>query len=130
VRKELRDDTEAVRVRLETNWTDFRRDVSDSYGRFIAWDDARERKFIAHLDEAEGALRESAAADAEVAADVRVELGEAQQELRDKAAAARRSYDAWREGRKDRKLQGKLDEAELELEEASNRYAAALEGAK
>jgi hypothetical protein len=127
-RKELGDDRDAMRRRVDANWADFRRSVAESHNRYTAWDDARERRFIAHLDEAEGALRESAGADAEVAADVRVGLAGAQQELRDKAAAARRSYDAWRERRKDEKLQAKLDDSELELEEASDRYAAALEG--
>ena len=127
-RKELRDDWEAVRRRVDTDWTEFRRSVAESHSRFTAWDDARERNFVAHLDEGEGALRESAARDAEVAADMRVELAGAQQELREKVAAARQSYDAWRERRKDEKLQRKLDDAELELEEASNRYAAAVEG--
>ena len=126
-RKELRDDWEAVRARVDTGWADLRRSMSVSYSRFTAWDEARERRFIANLDEAEGTLRESAAKDAEVAADLRVGLAEAQEELRNKAAAARRSYDAWRERRTDEKLQGKLDDAELELEEASNRYGAALE---
>jgi hypothetical protein len=127
-RRELRDDWKAVRGRVDTNWTEFRRSVAEFHSRFTAWDDARERNLIAHLDEAEDALLESAAGDAEAAADVRAGLAGAQQELRDKAAAARRNYDAWRERRKDEKLQEKLDDAELELEEASNRYAAALEG--
>lgn len=127
-RKELGDDWKAVRSRVDANWTDFRRSAAESHSRYTAWDEARERKFMAHLDEAEGALRESAGADAEVAADARVGLAGAQQELRDKAAAARRNYDAWRERRKDQKLQAKLDDSELELEEASDRYAAALEG--
>jgi hypothetical protein len=128
-RKELGDDWEALRRRVDANWGDFRRDVAERHSRFFAWDDARELVFIAHLDEAEAALRESAARDAEAAADAGAGLAEAQQELRDKAATARRDYDAWREQRKDQKLQQKLANAELELEEASNRYAAALEGA-
>jgi hypothetical protein len=128
-KSDLRDDWEAVRSRVDTDWTEFRRSVFESYNRFTAWDDARERRFIAHLDEAEAALRESAGRDAAVAADARIDLAGAQQELRDKAAAARRSYDAWRGQRKDEKRQRELDDAELELEEASNRYAAGLKGA-
>ena len=129
-KSDLGGDWEAVRIRVETEWTEFRRSVSESYNRFNAWDDARERKFMAHLDEAEAALRESAGRDAAVAADARIDLAGAQQELRDKVAAARQSYDAWRGQRKDEKRQRDLDDAELELEEASNRYAAALEGAR
>lgn len=129
-RKELHDDWEEVRRRVDANWIAFRRDVTESHSRLTAWDTARERSFIAHLDEAESALRESAAQDAEVAADVRIGIADAQKELRDKAAAARRSFDAWRERRTDETQQRNLEEAELELEEASNRYGAALENVK
>jgi hypothetical protein len=127
-KKELGGDWEALRRRVDANWGDFRRDVAERHSRFFAWDDARERVFIAHLDEAEGALRESSARDAEAAADAGAGLAEAQQELRVKAATARRDYDTWRERRKDQKAQEKLANSELEMEEASNRYAAALEG--
>jgi hypothetical protein len=125
-KKELKGDWDAVRGRVDATWTDFRRDLATSHSKFTAWDDARERKFIAHLDEAEGALRESTAKDAESAANVRIGLAEAHQELQDKIAAARRSYDGWREQRKNEKRKAKLDDAELELEEASSRYAATL----
>ena len=125
-KKQVGDDWQVLRGRVNANWADFRRDVTERHNKYTAWDDARERNFIAQLDQAEGALRESAARDAESAANVRVGLSEAEQELRDKAAAARRSYDAWRQKRKDEKLQARLDEAELELEEASNQYAAAM----
>jgi hypothetical protein len=117
------------RQRLHTNWMDLRNDTADAHKRFSTWDDARERRFVAHLDEAQGALRESAAQDATNAADVRGDFAAAQQELRDKAAAARQRYDAWRQQRKDANAQANLDDAELELEEASNRYAAAQQGA-
>jgi hypothetical protein len=128
-KKDLHDDWEAVRRQVDSDWTAFRRSVSESHSRYTAWDEARERKFSAHLDEAESALRESSARDAEAVADARIDLAGAQQELRDKTAAARRKYDAWRGQRKDEKRQRELDDAELELEEASNRYAAALQGA-
>jgi hypothetical protein len=125
-KKELKGDWDAVRGRVDATWTDFRRDLATSHSKFTAWDDARERKFIAHLDEAEGVLRESAAKDAESAINVRIGLAEGQQELRDKIAAARGSYDGWRKQRNDEKRKAKLDDAELELEEASSRYAATL----
>ena len=126
-KKELGGDWEAMRRQLDSKWNEFRSSVAESHRRLVAWDDARERRLIAHLDEADGALRESAAQDAEVAADLRMEFAGAQQELRDKIAAARQRYDAWRERRKDEKLEERLDDAELELDEASNRYAAAIE---
>jgi hypothetical protein len=124
-KKELGNDWEALRNRVDANWADLRRDVAERHNKYTAWDEARERKFVAHLDEAESALRESAGKDAESAANVRIDLGEARQELNEKAAAARQSYDAWRQRRNDEKLQRHLNDAELELDEASNRYAAA-----
>jgi len=126
-RKELGSNWEALRGRVDAGLSAFRRSVSESYNRFNAWDDARERRFNAHLDEAAGALRESGAKDAELAASLRAGLAEAQEELQNRVAAARSSYDAWRERRADAKLQAQLDESELELDEAANRYAAALE---
>jgi hypothetical protein len=127
-RKSLGDDAETLRRQVDADWTDIRRRIADAHSRYTAWDEARERRFNAHLDEAEAALRESGARDAEAAAGGRAQVAEAQQELREKAAAARREYDAWRGERTDQARQRKLDDAELELEEASNRYAAALAG--
>ena len=130
VRKEVRDDSDALQRRIDADWTDFRRAVSVAHGKYTAWDAARERRFNARLDEADAAVRESSAKDAELGATVRVYVAEAGDELRDKAAAARRSYDAWRARRSDEKLQQELFDAELELEEASNRYQSALERAR
>jgi hypothetical protein len=118
---ELQGDGDELRRRVDDNWTDLRQDVAERHSKVTGWDDARERRFVAQLDEAEGALRESAARDAESAANVRIGLGDAQQELREKAAAARQSYDAWRQRKKGGKLRKQLDKAQLELEEASYR---------
>jgi hypothetical protein len=118
---EMQGDGDELRRRVDDNWTDLRQDVAERHSKVTGWDDARERRFVAQLDEAEGALRESAARDAESAANVRIGLGDAQQELREKAAAARQSYDAWRQRKKDGKLRKQLDKAQLELEEASYR---------
>jgi hypothetical protein len=121
-----RDKWDAAWRRVDANWADFRRDVADRHSRAVAWDDVREQRFVAHIDQAEAALKESAAMDREVAADVGVELTKAQQELRDSITAARGSYDAWRSRKKAENLQRKLDDAEFDLDEASNRYAATL----
>src|SRR5262245_6752876 len=129
-KKDLKGDWDAVRGRVDSNWTDFRRDVSASHRKLVGWDAAREKKLTAHLEEAGAFLREQGAKDAEVAADVRVELIAAREELREKEAATRKSFDAWRAKRADKTLQEKLDDAELELDEASNRLAAALKGEK
>jgi len=118
---ELQGNWDELRRRVDSNWTDLRRDVADRHSKVTAWDDARERRFVAQLDEVEAAIRESGARDAESAANVRIGLGDAQQELREKAAAARQSYDAWRQHKKDEKLRRQLDQAQLELEEASYR---------
>jgi hypothetical protein len=127
-KKEAGDDWQAFQSRVQANWADFRRDVAERNNRFNAWDDARERRFVAHLDEAEGALRESAGRDAAAGADARIDLAGAQQDLKDKVAAARQSYEAWRAKRNEKKSQENLANAELELEEASDQYAAALKG--
>ncbi len=116
---ELKGGWDQFKRRVDANWTDLRRDVAERHSKVTTWDDARERRFVAQLDEAEAALRESAARDAESGANLRIGLGDAQQELREKAAAARQSYDAWRQRKTDTKLQQQLDEAQLELEEAS-----------
>src|SRR5262245_38571019 len=125
-KKGAKDKWDAARQRMDDNWTSFRRDVADQHGRMIAWDDARERRFVAHLDEAEAALKGSAAADEKVAADTGIEMSKAQQELRDSVAAARSNYDAWRSKKKAADLTRKLADSEFELDEASNRYTAAL----
>jgi hypothetical protein len=129
-RKEMKDEREVVRAEVRTEWADVRRGIADAHNRYTAWDDAREQRFNAHLDQADAALREQGAKDAEVGADARARIAETQQDLRDKASAARRSYDAWQQRRSDQAARRELDDAELELEEASNRYAAAREGAQ
>ena len=126
-RDALRGNMDSARQRVDADWTDLRGRITDAHSRYTAWDAARERRFNAHLDEADAALREQGAKDAEVGADVRGQLADARQELRDKAAAAHRSYDAWSKRQTDRELQRELDYAELELEEASSRYMVARE---
>jgi hypothetical protein len=126
-RKKMRGDWEAVRREVEAEWTGFRRSVNDAHTKYTAWDSAREQRFNAHLDQADAALRRSAAQDAEVAADARVQLADANDELKSKADSARQSYKAWRERRADEKLLGQLSDSELELDEAYTRYAATLE---
>jgi hypothetical protein len=129
-RKKMSDDWQAIRREVDSEWTSVRSSIAQAHNKFTAWDSAREQRFNAHLDQADAALRRSAAQDAEVAADVNVQLAEARDDLKAKAGAARRSYDSWRERRKDEKLLGKLDDAELELDEAYARYTFALEDAR
>jgi hypothetical protein len=127
VKQQTSDDWQATRRELDDEWNDFRRSVSDAHSRLIAWDETREQRFNAHLDEADAALRRSAAEDAVVAADVKIRVTEARSDLKEKAAQARRSYDAWRKQRADERLLRDLDESELELDEAFDRYSVALD---
>jgi hypothetical protein len=129
-RKEMQNKAEEMRQHADADWSSVRRDIANAHSRFSTWDNARERRFNAHLDEAAGALRESQAKDAETAANVRAQLADARQELQNKVAEARRHYEAWREQRTDQGRQRALDTAELELEEASNRFAATRENAE
>jgi len=125
-KKATKDTWDTTRRRLDDSWTDFRRDVADRHSRAVAWDDEREVRFVAHVDEAEAALRQSGAADLEAAADARVDIAKAQQELRDSIKTARSKYDAWRARKKADDLSRNLADAEFDLDEASNRYEAAV----
>jgi SMC interacting uncharacterized protein involved in chromosome segregation len=127
VRQQSRDDWEAVRKELEPELSNFRSAVADASDRYTEWDQARERRFNARLDEAEAALRKYAAQDAEVAADARARIAEAGDDLKARAAGARRSYDDWRQRREDKAAVRALTAAELELEEAFDRYALVIQ---
>jgi hypothetical protein len=129
-RKKTRDDWEAVRLEVDAEWTGFRRSVNDAHTKYTAWDSAREQRFNAHLDQADAALQTSAAQDAEVTADARVQLAEASDELKRRTDAARRDYKAWREHRADEKMLGQLSDSELELDEAYDRYTVASDNVK
>jgi hypothetical protein len=121
-----RDTWDATRRRLDDSWSAFRRDVADRHSRAVAWDNEREVRLVAHLDEAEAALKRSEAADLAVAADARVEIANAQQDLRESIKNARGKYDAWRSRKKAEDLSRNLADAEFGLDEAANRYEAAL----
>jgi hypothetical protein len=127
VKQHTQDDWQTTRSELEGEWNEFRRSVSDAHSRYVAWDEAREQRFNAHLDEADAALRRSAAEDAVVAAGVKARVSEARNDLKEKTAQARRTYDTWRKHREDEKLLRTLDESELELDEAFDRFSAAID---
>ena len=127
VRQKSRDDWQSVRRELDIEWSNFRQAIADAQGRYAAWDQAREKRFNAHLDEAEAALRRSAAEDAVVAADIRIRIAETRDGLKAKAAAARRNYQAWRERRSDERAIRDLNASELELDEALDQYAMAVQ---
>ena len=129
-KRELRDDSDALRRRVDTDWSDFRQAIAVAHVRYVAWDAARERQFNARLDEVDAELRESAAELAQLAAEDRIDFAAAQDDLRNKASTARRKFDAWRERQSDQRAQRELDDAELDLVEASDRYASARETAR
>lgn len=119
-------DPQGVRSIVEDDWRTFRRSIADAQSR-SAWDDARAKRFNAHLDEVDAAMRKSAAKDALVAADVRVNISETRDSVKEKLAAARKRLDAWRERREDEAAMKNLSSSELELDEAFDNYAWALE---
>ncbi|HEX6748316.1 MAG TPA: hypothetical protein VF092_13550 [Longimicrobium sp.] len=125
-RREAQDDSEVLRSRVDQDWSAFRRSVADAHNRYTDWDAARERRFYARLDQADAVVREEVAAEDELAARASARIAGARDELRDRAAEARRKYDAWRERQEDQVRRRALDDAALELEEASHRYASAL----
>jgi len=130
VRERSRGDWGEVRRELEQEWIAFRAAVGDARRRFSEWDAARERRFNAHLDQVDAAIRRSNAEDAEVAADLRVGLVAARDALRGKANEARSRYAAWRDRRTDRKLLADLERSEEELDDAFDEYAVARESVR
>jgi hypothetical protein len=123
-----RDDREALRAQAHDDWMSLQRSLADANARFGAWDDARERRFNARLDEADAALRRASARDQEVAADLRAEIGASRDNLTMKVAAARAKYDVWRERRADKAAVKELSAADDELDAAIERYAWAVRG--
>jgi hypothetical protein len=112
---------------VEDEWTDFQRLLADAVS-LSAWDEARERRFNAHLDELDAAIRHSNAKDAEVAAEVRVQVSEALDDVRGKLASARKKFESWRARRADEEAIRELNASALELDEAFDDYAWAVKG--
>ncbi len=112
---------------LEDEWIDFRRSLADAVSR-SAWDEARERRFNAHLDEVDAAVRRSGAQDTEVAADARVQIAQARDDVKAKLASTRKRFESWRASRADEAAIRHLNASALELDEAFDDYAWALKG--
>jgi hypothetical protein len=104
----------------------FRRSIADAQSD-NAWDQAREQRYNAHLDEVDAALRRSSAQDAEVAADVRVAIAESRDNLKARLLTARQNFDAWRQRREDKAAIRSLNAAELELDDAFDDFAFAVQ---
>ncbi len=112
---------------VEDQWTDFQRSLADAVS-LSAWDEARERRFTAHLDELDAAIRHSNAKDAEVAAELRVQVSEALDDVKSKLASARKKFESWRASRADEEAIRNLNASALELDEAFDDYAWAVKG--
>lgn len=121
------DDVGTVQQDIENDWRSFQRSLADA-GSAAAWDQARERRFNAHLDEVDAALRGQRAKDAEVAANVRVKVSETTDSLKAKLASARDKFAAWRQRRDDEAAIRELNAAELALDESFDDYAFAVQG--
>jgi len=122
------EDLQALRDQAQDDWTNLRRTLADVHTRYIAWDRAREERFNAHVEQAEAALRRAKAEDQAVAADVRVNIAESRDDLKAAVARAKQRYNDWRERREDRAAIKELTEADIELDDAIDRYAWAVGG--
>lgn len=118
----------ALNREVEDDWADFQRSLVDVHSKYATWDDARERRFNAHLDEANAALRRVAAEQQIGTANVRAKILEAHDNLSSSIARAKREYDAWRSRRADKAAIRELNAADLELDDAIERYTWALQG--
>jgi len=121
-----REDREALRAQAHDDWLSLQRSLADANAKYGAWDDARERRFNAHLDEADAALRRASAHEQEAAADTRAEIVASRDDLKAKVAGARQRYDDWRERRADKAAIRELSVADADLDEAIENYAWAV----
>src|SRR5262245_13187229 len=126
--KVAREDRDALRAQAHDDWMSLQRSLADANAKYGAWDDARERRFNAHLDEAEATLRRASAHEQEANADVRAEIAASRDDLKTKVADARRNYDAWRQQRADKAAIRKLSAADADLDVALENYAWAVRG--
>ena len=123
-----REDRDALRAQAHDDWMSLRRSLADAKAKYGAWDDAREKRFNAHLDEADAVLRRATARELEATADTRTEILASREALKAKVAEARRNYDDWRQRRADKAAIRELSAADADLDEAIERYAWAVRG--
>jgi len=123
-----REDRDALRAQAHDDWVSLQRSLADANAKYGAWNDAREKRFNAHLDEADAVLRRASAHAQEASADTRAEILASRDDLKAKVAEARRNYDAWRQQRADKAAIRELSAADADLDEAIERYAWAVRG--
>ena len=124
--KVAREDRDALRAQAHDDWVRLQRSLADVNAKYGAWDDARERRFNAHLDEAEATLRRASAHEQEATADTRAQIAASREDLKAKVADARRNFDAWRQRRDDKAAVRELSAADADLDEAIENYAWAV----
>lgn len=122
------EDLRALRAQAEDDWTNLRRALADVHTRYIAWDRGREERFNAHVEQAEAAIRRALAEGQALAADVRENIAASRDDLKSAVARAKQRYNDWRERREDRAAIKELTEADIELDDAIDRYAWAVRG--
>jgi chromosome segregation ATPase len=119
-------DIEYTRAAVQTDLRDIEDRIEKVRDRYHAWDDARERRFNARLDEADAQLRIWKARAAGKRAEHVMKEHDELAKLEESVALARSSAAAWRYARHDRKAQEALEDAAHHLdhafEAASKRY--------
>ena len=123
-----REDREALRAQAHDGWMSLQRSLADASAKYGEWDDARARRFTAHLDEAEAVLRGAGAQGHAKVADARAEIDASREDLKAKVADAKRNFEAWRQRRDDKAAIRELSAADADLDEAIERYAWAVRG--
>jgi hypothetical protein len=115
---QTRKDFEQVKKNADRKLKDLQVKIDRASDRFTAWDDARERRFNARLDEADAKVRAwKASADQQHARDVR-ETRDDLATLEEKVALARASAAEARRDRYDAKSQEALDDAARHFDQA------------
>jgi hypothetical protein len=115
---QTRKDFEQVKKNTDRKLKDLQVKIDRASDRYSAWDDARERRFNARLDEADAKVRSwKAAADQEHVRDVR-QTRDDLAKLEEKVALARASAAEARRERYDAKSQQALDDAARYFDQA------------
>jgi hypothetical protein len=115
---QTRKDFEQVKRNADRKLKDLQVKIDRASDRYTAWDDARERRFNARLDEADAKVRAwKAAADQQRVRDVR-ETRDDLAKLEEKVALARASAAEARRARYDAKSQQALDDAARYFDQA------------
>jgi hypothetical protein len=126
MKQDASSNVEYTRAAVQTDLHELEVGIEKVRDRYHAWDEARERRFNARLDEADANLRIWKARGDAKRADHSKKRHDDLAKLEENVALARTSAAAWRHARHDRKAQEALEDAALHLDEAfeaaSKRY--------